>query len=543
MQVNSEKSYSELHSYCAQFGEINAAHHYNIQNDDLHYILLEYANQQNVNNALQSSQFIEDGSGVPVHSPFLWFRAGKIKPKIIKSNVSLTNKYCNDIMPEDDLVNLIQSADSVSDQIIILFRSTCLNDLGIRLRFLAAQQIENSVMGMFPGAQALPFGSSVNGFGKMGCDLDLILRFESESKQNTNDGNSRLVFHSKEHLTNGRSQNQRQMESIGDMMHLFLPGVGHVRRILQARIPIIKYHHDHLDLEVDLSMGNMTGFYMSEIFYMFGQLDERVRPLTFCIRKWANSSGLTNPSPGRWISNFSLTALVLFYLQQLKDPILPPINYLTKHARKTDIRITEDINCTFLRDLKVLNFKTKNSDSLETLLLQFFEYYSQFDFHNKAISLNDGKTVLKPDHSAIYIVNPLQTVLNVSKNISFEELERFRIEVRNAAWVLESNTMQNLTKDTNWGILNILQTKTRVSIKPSMFFKPRMVEVSELFGENIKNENLTSPSSSQQQDDEFIQNDKIEYKNNFIKQQVGDIKFKTRQELKQIKERTLKKKQ
>jgi poly(A) RNA polymerase, mitochondrial len=68
---------------------------------------------------------------------------------------------------------------------------------------------------------------------------------------------SRLVFHSKANLNNSRSQIQRHMECIGDILHLFLPGCSHVRRILQARVPIIKYRHEHLDLEVDLSMNNL----------------------------------------------------------------------------------------------------------------------------------------------------------------------------------------------------------------------------------------------------------------------------------------------
>ncbi|KAI8125414.1 mitochondrial, Poly(A) RNA polymerase [Lucilia cuprina] len=140
-----------------------------------------------------------------------------------------------------------------------LYNGTKLNDLGIRLRFLAAYQVQQSIVGMFPLANALPFGSSVNGFGKMGCDLDLILRLDQECKgpEAKKRPESRLVFHTKENLTNGRSQTQRQMESIGDMLQLFLPGVCHVRRILQARVPIIKYHHEHLNLEIDLSMSNL----------------------------------------------------------------------------------------------------------------------------------------------------------------------------------------------------------------------------------------------------------------------------------------------
>lgn len=154
-----------------------------------------------------------------------------------------------------------------------------------------------------------------------------------------------------------------------------------------------------------------TGFYMSELLYMFGELDQRVRPLTFSIRRWAQACGLTNPSPGRWITNFSLTCLVIFFLQQMKHPILPTINSMMKSATSDDMRLTEDgINCSFGRDFERYGFRCRNTAKLSELLLQFFEFYSQFDFHNRAVSLNEGRAIAKPDHSALYIVNPLEQV-------------------------------------------------------------------------------------------------------------------------------------
>lgn len=50
----------------------------------------------------------------------------------------------------------------------------------MRLRFLTARQVEMCLLGLFPNAIAYPFGSSVNGFGKMGCDLDLVLRLAGD---------------------------------------------------------------------------------------------------------------------------------------------------------------------------------------------------------------------------------------------------------------------------------------------------------------------------------------------------------------------------
>lgn len=51
-----------------------------------------------------------------------------------------------------------------------------MGELGTRLRFLTARQLQTALSGAFPFCKALPFGSSVNSFGKAGCDLDLVLQ-------------------------------------------------------------------------------------------------------------------------------------------------------------------------------------------------------------------------------------------------------------------------------------------------------------------------------------------------------------------------------
>ncbi|KAH8366686.1 hypothetical protein KR084_011850 [Drosophila pseudotakahashii] len=537
VQVSSEKSYPELYNYCSRFGSIRGAHHYCVRQDEaLHYVLLEYTTPDEAAAAIGAG--VTNGelaSGVPVRSPFLWFRAagaGKKSPKLAPSQVpQLLAIDGNRQVEQAHLLELLRGAGGIEEQVQLLHEHTRLNELGIRMRFLAALQVQQAIAGMFPAAQAQPFGSSVNGFGRMGCDLDLILRFDNDMGGRSTALEaaaepSRLVYHTKENLSNGRSQTQRHMECFGDMLHLFLPGVCHVRRILQARVPIIKYHHEHLDLEVDLSMSNLTGFYMSELLYMFGEMDARVRPLTFSIRRWAQSCGLTNPSPGRWISNFSLTCLVMFFLQQLRQPILPTIGALAKAAQPEDSRLTEDgINCTFARDVERVGFRSRNQSSLSELLLQFFEFYSQFDFHNRAISLNEGRPLSKPDHSAMYIVNPLEQLLNVSKNVSLEECERLRIEVRNAAWILESEVENVDRQELSWGLLNLFKHPEKAVIRPNMFFKPRMVEVSDLFEQ--KETGSTGPPTSSS-------SNAITYKSSSVRQQVQSIKAATRSELKQL---------
>lgn len=265
VQVSSEKSFPELYNYCSAYGTVVGAYHYCVRHDDVqHYILLEYEQSQHASEAIDSSAYNEELTGVPVRSPFLWFRASgkkslKRQAQNANQNSPLDVLDGNNVADINELYSMLREAPTIENQLTDLYQHTKLNDLGVRLRFLAAYQVEQAISGMFPLANALPFGSSVNGFGKMGCDLDLILRLDQECKgpDAKKRPDSRLVFHTKENLTNGRSQTQRQMESIGDMLQLFLPGVCHVRRILQARVPIIKYHHEHLNLEIDLSMSNL----------------------------------------------------------------------------------------------------------------------------------------------------------------------------------------------------------------------------------------------------------------------------------------------
>lgn len=181
--------------------------------------------------------------------------------------------------------------------------------------------------------------------------------------------------------------------------------------------------------------------------------------------------------------------------------------------------VTEDgINCTFLRDVNKLDHKTENSDNLGSLLKQFFEFYSHFDFSAKAVCLNEAVAITKPEHSPLYIVNPLERGLNVSKNVSLEEVQRFKSELQNAAWTMESQEI----KATNWGILSLFE-KARVAgantVFPMHLKHGRLMEVRKLFEE---------------EEEEGEELNDITYKNEEIKKQVQEIKRETRATLKNI---------
>lgn len=60
--------------------------------------------------------------------------------------------------------------------ILDIYSTEKLTELDTRLRFFLCSLMKDSISGLFPHSDVLPFGSSVNGIGKVGCDLDMVIR-------------------------------------------------------------------------------------------------------------------------------------------------------------------------------------------------------------------------------------------------------------------------------------------------------------------------------------------------------------------------------
>lgn len=179
-----------------------------------------------------------------------------------------------------------------------------------------------------------------------------------------------------------------------------------------------------------------------------------------------------------------------------------------------DKYITGDgINCTFLRDLNKYQHASINTESLSSLLKEFFVYYSQYDFSKNAICLNEAISITKPDFSPMYIVNPLEKGLNVCKNVSLEEVDRFKNETIHAIWKLE--TEEN---NENWGLLCLLQNnnkKYNEMALASIAKQERLMDVTTLFADGDQKEDT-------------------KFKNSEVKTQVNEIRKFTKNRIKKI---------
>lgn len=96
-----------------------------------------------------------------------------------------------------------------------------------------------------------------------------------------------------------------------------------------------------------------------------------------------------------------------------------------------------------------------------SLLYHFFEYYSTFDFKTQAICIKDGKFKPKNDFSPLYIHNPFDTTLNVSKNVNSTELIRLIDHFQKAFNIM----LNSAEKDIILKLINLTPNQTTTDYK------------------------------------------------------------------------------
>ncbi|XP_014666353.1 PREDICTED: poly(A) RNA polymerase, mitochondrial-like isoform X2 [Priapulus caudatus] len=400
---------------------------------------MEFDSRWSVSQLVKTGKHFTRSEVIPVRSRMFYYLPVNQTISKLSQNIDVES-----VLTEDQLQNKLIEATSISEQMQILYEGTRLTELGTRLRYFVASLLEDSLSGMFPNIKAEPFGSSFSGFGKRKCDLDMMLTFE-DLTQNVRKAGP-LLFLSKKCMQNDRLQTQRTLGTLGDVLQYLMPGCLNVHRILHARVPIVKFKHEILEIDCDLSMStNRSGVDMTQLLYIFGEIDPQLRPLVFTIRTWARLNKITNPIPGRWVSNFALTLLAIFFMQKRNGTVLPSGEKVLQEVAKS--RRT-GANLNIVR-------KDCAMDNLGDLLHEFYSFYQNFPFDVSALSIINADTLKKPDFSPLHIENCIDADLNVTKNVSSEELDRMMSGIRSALWQLECGSERKSNK--NWGILRLFE--------------------------------------------------------------------------------------
>nr|CAD7440254.1 unnamed protein product [Timema bartmani] len=201
------------------------------------------------------------------------------------------------------------------------------------------------------------FGSLVTGLAFKGSDIDVLL----DANYYINRGQSTVSL---EHSV---------MEEMVKTARKHLQGHPYLFRcvlaIPKAKVPLVKFFHRLTEMNCDLSFRNALGVQNSILIRFYLSLDPRIKPLLFILKYWSQKNDLSGSGK---LTNYALAMMILFYLQQLDDPIVPSVfvlQNLCQDKRYIDglevIKSEHDKNSCKIPKLELVSDVSKREPDIE----------------------------------------------------------------------------------------------------------------------------------------------------------------------------------
>ncbi|EAT48220.1 AAEL000750-PA [Aedes aegypti] len=205
--------------------------------------------------------------------------------------------------------------------------------------------------------QIYDFGSIKSGLAFRDSDLDFYVHYEKncESKQEQ----TKVI-----HIIHGRMAREGTFHGLV--------------KILGAKVPLLRAIHGPTNLTCDINFSNARGCYNSKFIFAVTRFDPRIHKLAIIIKFWAKCAFLLTNH--RQMNTYCIIMMLIFYLQTKKLPLLPAVQDLQKGIPRVNFG---PWNLGYPKDIK---FTTMNKESIRLLLLNFFKYYSTFEFEKNLIS-------------------------------------------------------------------------------------------------------------------------------------------------------------
>ncbi|BET00904.1 Hypothetical protein NTJ_13719 [Nesidiocoris tenuis] len=162
---------------------------------------------------------------------------------------------------------------------------------------------------------------------------------------------------------------------------------------------------------------------LTKLINEYGKIDDRCKKLCVLFRKWASICRIDGKREGCWPSH-AFYILVIYFLQQLQDPVLPVLHELLPIGSKDYEDVTDSVRALW---------KTKNTSNLGTLWIQLFTFYA-YEFDSADILVSISQSALKQRSTAsaawrsgkrIAIMSPYDPEVNFVRGVSNSTLYQF----------------------------------------------------------------------------------------------------------------------
>lgn len=213
----------------------------------------------------------------------------------------------------------------------------------------------------------MPFGSITTGLGIKTSDADCFINIPGQFRQ-----------------PNGNYVNKAKR-----VLMQYGSTFAEILAIPRANTPIVKFFHIPTETNCDVTFKTPLGAQNSRLIAFLLHSDPRLLPVAVLVKYWAKVHELSGTGK---LTNYALTLLIIFYLQQPPHSILPPVAWLQREPQHAYIVDHWD---TGFMDSAALLPAHSNTSSISELLGGFFEYYSLFNFDEMAVCTYLGVPVKK----------------------------------------------------------------------------------------------------------------------------------------------------
>ncbi|XP_060558381.1 speckle targeted PIP5K1A-regulated poly(A) polymerase-like [Ruditapes philippinarum] len=361
----------------------------------------------------------------------------------------------------EELIEKLMKVKGVQNQLEWLCQNLQVTAEEAQTKFQLCEKLQTCLGKFFPGCTVNQFGSSVNGFGLSGCDMDIFLDLSTMHSKTWEQEPIKLPFVRDFRFLKDKEWGPLvpsdldkmgmtdQCKLISRILMDHLEGILDVQVIPSSRCPLVRFKYTNCDVKCDLSVNNKLALQNTKLLYLFSVLNSRVRLLVYAIRYWGKVKGLAgNQKASTKLSNYALTLMVLNYLQNLDPPVLPTIEKLSQlHGTSARTKI-EGWDCTFAMDWQIIP-QSNNAQSAAELLSGFFSYWSAFNFEDNVLvtrsaselpftmffekdNMQDGR-IRSFKASAMNMQDPFVLNHNITQNVNEKMRDKIVRELRIAA--------------------------------------------------------------------------------------------------------------
>ena len=187
---------------------------------------------------------------------------------------------------------------------------------------------------------------------------------------------------------------------------------------------------------IDITVHTMLPILNSKLVKIYSQCDQRFHIMGIYLKHWAKINKI-HGAADNFLSSYALLLMIIHFMQKVIEPkILPNLQKVDRkekmyHYTQAGAKIQTNIffeenKDKIKKEMERINEGRVNEESVVSLLVKFFEYYSYyFDNQLMKISISDEVEVLKTemDNYAFSLVDPFDPTHNPGKSLIFGSIQ------------------------------------------------------------------------------------------------------------------------